>query len=112
MIPADTRRKGKMKYQLIDAEKRHKQNSESFWIPSLEERQDIDVGQWVKLIFKGKEGTERMWVKVTGGLVGTLDNDPVLLPLSHGDTVTFEYKHIIEILDDEELAQPAGSIRE
>jgi uncharacterized protein YegJ (DUF2314 family) len=100
---------GKMNYQLVDVEERNKNNPDTFWIPSLEDRQDIDVGQWVKLGFKGKEITERMWVKVTnivGSLVGTLDNDPAVLPIAHGDSIDFEPKHIMEILDNDDEWSP------
>lgn len=98
-----------MNYQLVDVEERNKNNPDTFWIPSLEDRQDIDVGQWVKLGFKGKEITERMWVKVTnivGSLVGTLDNDPAVLPIAHGDSIDFEPKHIMEILDNDDEWSP------
>lgn len=98
-----------MNYQLIDVEERNKKHPDTFWIPSLEDRTDIDVGQWVKLIFQGKEITERMWVKVTnivGSLVGTLDNDPAALPITHGDSIDFEPKHIMDILDNDDEWSP------
>lgn len=94
-----------MTYKLIDAEERNETTPDTFWIPTLETRQSVEIGQWVKLIFKSKEGIERMWVKVTnveGNLAGTLDNDPVFLPIKHGDMIDFEHKHITDILNDDE----------
>ena len=86
-----------MKYQLINAEERSEDNPDTFCIPSLKDRKAIKIGQWAKLVFKGHEITERMWVLVTNveeNLVGTLDNDPAALPMSHGDVVEFEqYDH-------------------
>lgn len=46
---------------------------------------DTLVNRWVKKAFSDPNGVEHMWVKVTGvgvggkTLIGTLDNDPVIV---------------------------------
>lgn len=61
-------------------------------------------GRVAKLIFQPPEGVqakpERMWVEVTAvngdSYTGTLANQPVNLPLRHGDPVSFTAAHIID----------------
>ncbi len=55
---------------------------------------DVKVGDSVKIVFKGENGTESMWVivkKVNGDVFeGILNNDPVLINgISCGDKVIF-----------------------
>jgi hypothetical protein len=73
-----------------------------FWMPDLEDRENLPIGESVKLIFAGNRVTERMWVKVTaqngdGSYVGVLRNTPVRLPLEPGCLVRFEAKNVIQI---------------
>lgn len=61
-------------------------------------------GRVAKLIFQPTGGVrakpERMWVEVTAvdgdSYTGTLANQPVYLPLNHGDPVSFTAAHIID----------------
>jgi hypothetical protein len=61
-------------------------------------------GRVAKLIFQPAEGVqakpERMWVEVTAvdgdNYTGTLANQPVFLPMNHGDPVTFTAAHVID----------------
>jgi hypothetical protein len=68
---------------------------ETFDVPTREELLAVKVGDFVKVIFESlRGGCERMWVKLTkcdpGELwEGTLANDPVIVPLKHGDVVSF-----------------------
>lgn len=91
-------------YELTDAVARSTAHPNSFFIPSAEERDAVDVGDHVKLIFEETGmGGERMWVVVEavdpeGHLHGRLINFPVLLEdAEFGDPVHFERKHIIDI---------------
>ena len=57
-------------FTLIDGEARHIAYPDTFHIPSMEERQKLEPGQYVKLGFQEGENTERAWVQVkTVGLV-------------------------------------------
>ncbi len=75
-------------YELDNGEKIHNENPESFWLPSKKLRENLQVGDLVKLIFRMSERenhenvtVERMWVKIkekNGSFYsGTLDNDPI-----------------------------------
>lgn len=70
------------------------------------------VGKFVKMGFKvhnpisGQPHTEHMWVKVErveqATLVGTLDNDPIMVPdpyIQCGDTVTLTADQIEDVLE-------------
>lgn len=45
-----------MGYQLVDVDRRHEENPESFWVPPIEGRRKVPVGVLVKLIFEAPEG--------------------------------------------------------
>jgi hypothetical protein len=82
--------------------------------PSKKPRDNLEVGTYVKLLFRfapedaerRDKQTERMWVVVTdidedGNYIGTLDNDPHHSDtLSSGDTIHFHPLHVMEILDE------------
>jgi hypothetical protein len=93
-----------MTYDLVDAEERARQHPTTFEIPSVEARRAVRPGDFCKLGFVSAAGrTERMWVKVTNAgdanaYVGTLDNDPLAIPLRCGELVAFEARHILNIL--------------
>lgn len=97
---------GPVTYQLADAEARHRESPETFEIPSAAERESLNAGDWVKLVFEISDGSrtevERMWVKVTGrkedSFEGLLDNDPYCTDeLKAGEPVTFGARHVIQI---------------
>jgi hypothetical protein len=93
---------------------------ESFEIPSAAERQSIEPGDHVKLMFEMKDGWgERMWVNVSAmrprRVVGELLNSPVGIPrLNAGDRVKFRFDHVIDIRwrgssdEDDEDASASG----
>src|SRR6185369_16248266 len=79
-------------WQLASGEKAHEEQPETFWIPPLEERQNLARGQAARLIFEIEANTEdggitvtreRMWVIVSERCgtfyVGILDNQPASL---------------------------------
>jgi len=87
---------------LIDAEFRSATHPNTFEIPDLEDRQQVALGESVKLIFTDGIAVERMWVIVEhqnpdGSYEGILDNQPIMLPLEMHDPVHFEARNIIEI---------------
>lgn len=99
-----------MKYTLIDGVERNSENPDTFYIPSKEDKETVNIGTLVKLGFETNDieecGGERMWVVVTqkteGGFVGTLRNNPVFMDLDFGDVVHFQSKNIIDIDEDDE----------
>ena len=79
----------------------------TYYLPSENELLAVAPGDVVQIIFESipaseKWGAERMWVIVTAidgeDMIGTLDNDPFDMPqLKHGDVVSFQRRHIIDI---------------
>lgn len=92
---------------LEDVEKAARENPESFFIPSKEERKSQRAGDSVRLHFRlrnpsaGEPQAERMWVTITqeqGFLKpykGVLENSPAFIEdLEQGAEVTFKACHI------------------
>src|SRR5262245_13930099 len=76
-------------WELLSAETQHNRHPESFWIPTAEERHNVQRGMAVKLLFNLKledeDGkisyqVERMWLivseKIGDYYIGILDNKP------------------------------------
>jgi hypothetical protein len=106
-------------WELSDAEEIATAHPDTFWIPPLETRQQLQPGQQVKLIFRiatvdeddvDQIQVERMWVVVTGRLGelyrGELDNQPYCTDeMRPGMPVWFEARHVINVFvegEDEE----------
>lgn len=76
---------------------------DTFWIPDVSERENVQPGNYVRLMFLMRDGWgERMWVEVTErtrqGYLGELSNQPYGIPkLGCGDLVEFGAEHIIDI---------------
>lgn len=91
-------------YKLKSGTKANRKSPESFWVPTEAEKDAINPGDYVKLMFKDSSGTERMWVLVveTGDeMKGTLANGPVFVDsVEFGEVVTFKRKHVIDILKE------------
>ncbi|MBT8769166.1 hypothetical protein [Metapseudomonas boanensis] len=101
-------------WELDDGEARHNEHPETFWIPHIEVRNNLQPEQIVKLIFRivtidnsneEEVNVERMWVIVKGrigGLYrGQLDNDPYCTDdIKAGMEVWFLSKHVIDISDE------------
>ena len=101
-------------WELDDGEALHSEAPDTFYIPPVEVRQSLSVGQIVKLVFRislnDEDGTqtqevERMWVIVQQGLVdgqyvGELNNDPYCTKeIQAGMAVVFEPRHVIQIYE-------------
>ena len=91
------------KWWLRSAEDAHAKAPGSFFIPPLQKRESLEVGDVVKLLFEGPTtggGTriERMWVQVTevgrGTYQGALLNEPSVLQLAEGARVAFAPEHV------------------
>ena len=98
-------------YVLDECEERHEESPDNFYLPELSKRQNLEVGDLVKLIFRMEEKSEpkslvveRMWVivkdKIEEYFIGELDNDPYgNVFLSSKDQVVFQAKHVIQIYE-------------
>ncbi|AJG21337.1 hypothetical protein [Cupriavidus basilensis] len=98
-------------WQLDDGEVIGEAHPETFWVPALAERQALQAGQLVKLIFRivtadeqdrEEQHVERMWVVVTGRegdlYSGELDNQPYCTEeMAPGMPLWFEARHVINI---------------
>lgn len=103
-------------WQLRSGEDSHRQHPDSFWIPSLSDRQSLQRGRAARLIFEieGEEEDgsiaiqgERMWVivaeRVGDAYIGILDDQPACLEpaenvyLRFGAEVPFRAEHVINI---------------
>ena len=92
---------------LEDAEARHQAHPATFWIPDFSLRDNLEGGDWAKLIFLPSDQTrhtgERMWaeVEVRNGSFyrGRLLNTPVVIKqLQLNSVFWFEPHHIIDTL--------------
>ena len=97
-----------MNWKLTDTERWAESHSDTFEIPSSEERMGLRVGDVAKVIFESKSSEvmpERMWVVVTevhepGKYTGEVDSQAMCnreLPRL-GDSVQFEAKHIMQLI--------------
>lgn len=98
----------------------HRRYPDSFWVPSDEEKAELQPGDTVRLMWSVKRyeaAGERMWVKITqrdgDRVVGKLQNWPIFVHLDPDAVVKF---HIDDILDfnyhqDDESAGEAGTQR-
>ncbi|MFO1370695.1 MAG: hypothetical protein U1F46_17065 [Marinagarivorans sp.] len=103
-------------WELRSGEKCHAENPESFWIPNVEDRRSLKVGDAAKLIFdiegEDEDGKievqgERIYVIVSevhpGYYIGILDSQPACIDpkegfyLGLGVEVPFKPEHVIDI---------------
>jgi hypothetical protein len=96
------------RWHLNSGVKLNRKHPTSFWIPDEDDKQAIEPGVVVKLMFTidnvwGRHvWGERMWVQVVAikkrHIVGRLLNEPLAIPrLGHGDRIKFKRDHIIDI---------------
>jgi len=103
-------------WTLRSGEDAHRRNPDTFWIPPLDDRINLEIGQAAKLIFdieiedeSGQRSTqgERMWVivaeKIGDYYIGILDNQPATFDpsdevyLCFGAEIPFLAEHVIDI---------------
>ena len=103
-------------WTLVSGEDRHRAAPDTFWIPPLDERQGLQVGDAAKLIFEIESADEdgqisseyeRMWVVVSEVtppyFIGRLTNRPADLDEGSGFYLTLDVEvpflpeHIIDI---------------
>lgn len=101
---------GRVVYRLVNGEDINREHPDTFFIPSRYERETVEPGQLVKLIFELVDSddedpsAERMWVMVKSRdelvYLGALDNEPYSIPNLHAeDPVMFGPENIIDIYD-------------
>jgi hypothetical protein len=99
-------------WQLESAEVRHAVSPDTFWIPPRAQRERLQPGDGVKLLFQiaiadagSEQGVERMWVLVRRRMhdryLGVLDSTPTSTtpasPLVRGCAVVFAPEHVADI---------------
>lgn len=100
-------------FHLENAEQMYAEHPDTFWIPDRCTRENLQVGDIVKLVFvldapeEGDPGAERMWVRVTDvqgqSYVGELDNIPGFLEGAEaGNFIEFGPEHVIDVYDEGE----------
>tara|TARA_R110000787_G_C13179494_1_gene421674 strand:+ start:166 stop:561 length:396 start_codon:yes stop_codon:yes gene_type:complete len=97
---------------LEDGEVYHADAPSTFWIPEREDRENLQPGDLVKLIFQislddpdEPIAVERMWVlvreRLPEGFLGLLDNDPSAIGENDefwsGIELPFQTRHVIDI---------------
>lgn len=97
---------------LDDGEEYHARSPDSFWLPDRAMRENLQTGDFAKLIFRISVddpdkpiAVERMWVlvreRINGGYLGVLDNDPTAIDendtLWSGIELPFQPHHVINI---------------
>jgi hypothetical protein len=91
-----------MGWRLDDVEERQRESPRHYPIPPSEERNNLQPGDLVKLVFLIDDNPEidgeRMWVEVESsdgdGFVGRLANQPRWVPLPEGAEVRFQPRHV------------------
>ncbi|RSD28984.1 immunity protein Imm33 domain-containing protein [Mesobacillus subterraneus] len=104
-----------MSWYLDNVYELNKESPYTFYLPSTEVLDQLEVGDSVKLIFTTEEADhdgfrgERMWVEITHingtEFVGKLENEPHRLQLKRGDEIPFK----IENICDTEYEDPQSS---
>ena len=110
---------GDVTYTLDNAEEVNKEFPDTFWIPSQEIRESLEVGQLVQLLFRITNGSdfqvERMWVEIIKksdeGYEGILDNDPYCTKkITSGLKVNFKSIHVIDVYEYEPLDEDSQPV--
>jgi hypothetical protein len=92
-----------LRWTLRSGIKQSRLHPQTFWIPSEEDKDAVEPGSVVKLMFRQSDGWgERMWVIVEKvsrrSMIGSLANTPVEFPrLDFGSKIKFRREHIIGI---------------
>src|SRR6266700_367449 len=105
----------------IDGEERQRHFPSTFQIPTQKQRQELRLGDKVKVGLTGSKGKhptpgERFWVKLMtineSCLTGTVTNALVYSQVhgvDYGDTLTFETKHVLDIDPADEIDLENGN---
>jgi len=106
---------------MVNCAQRHKENPESFPIPSDDDIAALSAGDTVKIIFEfcekqpGRPLGERMFVRIVerhgAGFMGTLDSEPQLMVgLKADDLIAFFAHHIVQIFDPNNVADAGDGL--
>jgi hypothetical protein len=93
-------------WRLEDVEARQRESPRTYPIPRSVERKNLRPGDLAKLVFliegNPEVDGERMWVEVETvegiSFLGRLTNQPRYVPLSPGDPVSFEPRHVAAVV--------------
>jgi len=89
------------KPKLTDAQRMARLHPTTFEVPTKQALANLKAGSIVKVCVNSKE---RMWAVLQKqedkGWVAKLDNRPVVVKMSYGDTFRLEPKHIYAIWED------------
>src|SRR5690349_6126239 len=105
-------------WRLLDGEQLNREGPETFHIPDLALRRNLQLGDFAKLVFEialqGEKypSVERMWVVIRGrtpnGYLGVLDNEPDCIAENDsfwlGAEVPFDHRHIIAVQGSDEAS--------
>lgn len=97
-------------YNFVDAQEMHRKYPNTFEVPTKRQLNTLVPTQYVKVC----HNDERFWVRLTeiegDTLTGTVANDLVCdQPFSDGDTITFEKRHVYDVMPkDNERTLPPG----
>jgi hypothetical protein len=92
--------------ELVDAEERHREHPDTFWIPSLAVRTTVHAGDRVQVCVGDKE---RLWLVVRGKYYAEGEilryraevlSDPLSDEIERGDTIEIEPRHIMQVVTD------------
>ena len=89
-------------YSIVNAEALTKDAPKDFYLPKREDRDLVEPGMSVKLIWEDSDGnTERMWCQVLlakkSAYTGYLDNNPVEIEITRGTVIDFGPEHIVQV---------------
>src|SRR5437868_3323558 len=94
--------KDPMGWRLEDVVERQRRSPRHYPIPPSAEREGLQAGDLVKLVFLDGDDAERMWVEIDSvdgdQLVGTLANQPNVIDLQAGAEVRFQPRHVAAIV--------------
>ncbi len=102
------------RWHLTSGVESNRATPETFWIPSDEDKDLLEVGDHVKLNFGMRDGWgERMWVRIEKigptRLVGSLCNQPLGIPRLKADQrIRFTLDDIIDV----DYAPPGDAVRD
>jgi hypothetical protein len=88
--------------EFVDAQIMAIKHPETFEAPSIEDLNNVEVGNWVKVCHE--KGQERFWTEVVEkngeDIIGRVDNDLVNVEtFNYNDYINFKTVHIYQTLD-------------
>lgn len=104
-----------MSFHLANAEQLAKEaNNGEFTLPNKKKRESLEIGDWAYIVFTPDDDEnderpgERFWVQIlrrneNGSYVGCLNLQLIHYPVTPGTEITFEPKHIYNLLTSQKM---------